>query len=351
VRRAIVALLFVLVTAAGCGGASTGDGDLTPINVSYQPALYWSLPYYIASEEGWWEEMGLEPSFTTFASGAPQVAASAADDWDVGGAGSAPALLGAARYDLLTIGITNDESAANVMVARPEEASSFAESPASLQGRRILLTTNSTGEYAVHACLENLGVSPDDVESVNLGQGEIISAFNSGEGDLAGVWAPNNYTLEEQTGTETVCTGEEAGVTIPGAHIVRNVYAEENPELVARYLAVYLHAQEWMRSNPEETIEYMEDFYREGGVIISEEYMQREIDTRPTFTLQEQLDILRSENGLSQAGQWFTGIGEYMQSTGTLEEVPDPQSFITAEYMEMIESDPELSRFATSAEG
>ena len=25
------------------------------IKVSYQPALYWSLPYYIASEKGWWE--------------------------------------------------------------------------------------------------------------------------------------------------------------------------------------------------------------------------------------------------------------------------------------------------------
>src|SRR3712207_7688785 len=48
---------FVLITAAGCGGASTESGDLTPINVSYQPALYWSLPYYIASEEGWWEEI------------------------------------------------------------------------------------------------------------------------------------------------------------------------------------------------------------------------------------------------------------------------------------------------------
>ena len=24
------------------------------IGVSYQPALYWSLPYFIASEKGWW---------------------------------------------------------------------------------------------------------------------------------------------------------------------------------------------------------------------------------------------------------------------------------------------------------
>ena len=66
------------------------------IKVSYQPALYWSVPYFIATEKGWWKEVGLQPEFSTFAAGAPQVAAAAAKSWDVGGTGSAPAVLGAA---------------------------------------------------------------------------------------------------------------------------------------------------------------------------------------------------------------------------------------------------------------
>ena len=48
------------------------------IKVSYQPALYWSLPYYIASEKGWWGELGLKPAYSTFPAGVPQIAASAA---------------------------------------------------------------------------------------------------------------------------------------------------------------------------------------------------------------------------------------------------------------------------------
>ena len=35
----------------------------TPIKVSYQPALYWSVPYFIATEKGWWKEVGLQPEF------------------------------------------------------------------------------------------------------------------------------------------------------------------------------------------------------------------------------------------------------------------------------------------------
>ena len=77
--------------------------------MSYQPAVYWAVPYYIATEKGWWKEVGLEPKFTTFPSGAPQIAAAASKSWDVGGTGSAPAVLGSQRFNILTIGITNDE--------------------------------------------------------------------------------------------------------------------------------------------------------------------------------------------------------------------------------------------------
>ena len=72
----------------------------TPIGVSYQPALYWALPFYIATEKKWWEELGLKPNFSTFPAGAPQVAAAQAKSWDVGGVGSVPAVLGAARLVL-----------------------------------------------------------------------------------------------------------------------------------------------------------------------------------------------------------------------------------------------------------
>ena len=104
-----------LMPAVLAGGLAIGAAvplsaqQVTSIGVSYQPAVYWAVPYYIATEKGWWKEVGLDPKFTTFASGAPQVAAAASKSWDVGGTGSAPAVLGSQRFNILTIGITNDE--------------------------------------------------------------------------------------------------------------------------------------------------------------------------------------------------------------------------------------------------
>src|SRR5215218_6943473 len=217
-----------VAVGVGLSFAAPGARAQTAINVSYQPALYWALPYYVATEKGWWKDVGLQANFSVFPAGAPQVAAAQAKSWDVGGTGSVPAALGAARSGLLTIGITNDESKANVMMVRGDKFDAFKANPASLKGQRILLTTNSTGDYSVRNCLRKYGVAFSDVQFVNLGQAQIISAIISNNGDVAGVWAPNNYTLEEKAGAKTLCTGADAGAIVPGALVVRADYAKEN---------------------------------------------------------------------------------------------------------------------------
>ena len=163
---------------------------LEPIKVSYQPALYWSLPYYVATEKKFWAEAGLVPEFSTFPAGAPQVAAAQAKSWDVGGTGSVPAVLGAARFGLVTIGITNDKSKANVLMVRGDKYDAVKKDPAIIKGQKILLTSNSTGDYAVQACLKKWGIAKTDVQLVNLGQAQIISADHIQQRRLRGRLGP-----------------------------------------------------------------------------------------------------------------------------------------------------------------
>lgn len=342
-------MIGIVAVLAAVAGARSGAATLTPINISYQPALYWSVPYYIATEKHWWEEVGLKPSFSTFPAGAPQVAASVSKSWDVGGTGSVPALLGAARYNLLTIGITNDESSANLLMASKSSFEEFHSDPKRIKGQQILLTSNSTGDYAVTSCLAKWGLSKADVQIVNLGQAQIISAISSGNGKLAGVWAPNNYTLEEKTGAQTLCTGKDAGVVIPGALVVRAEYAKEHPDLVAKYLAVYVRTVKWMRANRAETVKMMQSFYQQGGVILPDRYLEVEIDTRPMFDLQQQTKILDRTKGPSEVDQWMTKIAEFMQAVGTINTIPDAKTYVDPEFMQRVEHDAALRAFANLA--
>lgn len=335
--------IFILGLSSGIAVAQT------EIKVSYQPALYWSLPYYIASEKGWWAELGLKPVYSTFPAGVPQIAASAAKSWDVGGTGSVPAVLGAARYNLLTIGITNDESVGNALLASKAKADAFLKNPGSIKGQTIVLTANSTGDYAVQACLQKWGLKKTDVSIKSMGQAEIISAMSSGNADLGGLWAPNIYTLEEKAGARLICSGRDAGAIVPGAIIVRQDYAKEQPQNVARYLAVYLRAQKWSLANRKEAVAMMKKFYEQGGVTISEAAMNKEFDTRPVFDLAAQLKIMNRAGGASEVDKWLTGIGEFMKANGTFPEAPATKNFVTDEYLRMVDRDPKLKEFANKA--
>jgi ABC-type nitrate/sulfonate/bicarbonate transport system substrate-binding protein len=325
---------------------TTTAQPLQTIKVSYQPALYWALPFYIASEKGWWAEVGLKPEFSIFPAGVPQIAASASKSWDVGGTGSIPAVLGAVRFNIQTIGITNDESQGNGLMVRGDKAAQLMQNPASMKGQTILLTANSTGDFAVQSCLAKYGLKKADVTLKNMGQAEIISALSSNAAELVGVWAPNIYTLEEKAGAKLFCTGKDGGVMVPGALIVRTEYAKENPENVAKFLAVYLRAWKWANANRKEAIAMMTKFYEQGGVQISEAAMAREFDTRPTFDLANQVKIMDRAAGASQVDGWFTAITEFMKGSGSIQEAPAAKTFITDEYMRRVAGDPKLREFA-----
>jgi NitT/TauT family transport system substrate-binding protein len=332
------------------GGVTASAQQLTEIKISYQPAVYWALPFYAAQEKGWYAELGLKPVFSTFPAGVPQIAASASKSWDVGALGSVPATLGAARYSLLTIGISNDESDGNGIVAVPKAADAVLKNPASVKGQTIVLTANSTGDYAVQSCLAKWGLKKSDVTIKSMGQAEIMSAMSSGNADLGGLWAPNTYTMEEKTGAKQICSGKDAGAAVPGAIIVRADYAKEHPENVAKFLAVYLRAWKWLNAHQPEAIAMMKKFYDQGGVTISEASMKKEFSTRPTYDLAGQLKIMRRTGGASEVDGWFQKIGAFMQANGTFAQAPAPDKFITDEYMKRVDADPKLKAYANRAD-
>ena len=50
--------------------------------------------------------------------------------------------------------------------------------------------------------------------------------------------------------------------------------------------------------------------------------------------------------GASPADGWFTRIGDFMKGAGSIPEVPAAKSYISDEFMKMVESDPKLKAFA-----
>ena len=343
-KKTIASLIFAGVVAVA--GTSPVAAQ-TPITVSYQPSVYWALPFHYANVKGWWKDVGLAPSFVSFPAGAPQIAASASKSWDIGATGSVPAVLGAVRFNILTIGITSDESKINAMMVVGSKFDAIKANPAQLKGQRLLLTTNSTVDFAARKCLVKFGLAPTDMQFVNLGQAQIVSALVSNNGDIAGVWAPNTYTLEERAGAKYLCTAADAGAVVPVALIVRADFAKERPDDVAKFLAVYLRGLSWANANPAEARALGLEFYKQGGLEVSARGMDQEFVLRTTFGLDEQLKIMARSANPSTVDGWFTELGKFITEAGTIPTNPNVKDYITDDFMKRVAADPKLRAFAT----
>lgn len=351
---AILAACSIMLSAGSTPAlAAPGDaldaGKPVKIRIAQQPQR-WGLEWYIATEKGWWKQVGLEPTMSTFSSGAPEIAAGASGSWDVGGAGNIPSVLGAARYGLQTIGLADGEAAIISIMATKDKADAYLKNPALMKGKTIPVTTNSTGHWGAAVCLEKkFGLKPDDYRFVNLSPSEINAAVNSGRYDVAQVWAPNTYILESTIGAKVICTGADVGLPITSNLFATPDFAKSNPEAVAKFLAVYLRAVAWQRAHPKEAEEYLGAFFKTVGVNIPPQYLGRELRDRPAYTLAEQLKIFEgSATGKSKMADWWEQVGKFMESVGVVRKIPAFKDHVTDKYLLMIQNDPKLKAFAES---
>jgi sulfonate transport system substrate-binding protein len=348
-RRFLFAVLAPMALLVGGvnENVAVAEPAMTSVRTAYQPGRWW-LEVYIGEQKGWFKKMGLSITGSSFSNGAVEIAAGASGSWDIGGAGNIPAVLGAVRYGLQSIALADREELVNTVMALPDKAEDYLKNPLLLKGKIIPITTNSTGHWTAVACLtKKFHLATGDWQFVNLAPPEINAAMSSGRYDVAEVWAPHIYVLESTINAKIICTAKDVGLTITSNIFVTPTFAKEQPDAVAKFLAVYLHAVAWERKHSVEAEKYLSDFYHAGGVQIPDTALSQELRNRPAFDLSEQLSVMkRNTNGTSEFDDWMVQSSEFMKSVGMITNVPDPKSYITDKFILMIENDPQLRTFA-----
>ncbi|MDR3521869.1 MAG: ABC transporter substrate-binding protein [Acidocella sp.] len=347
IRTICAALTVVAPLAITPLGARAADSGAFPLAIAQQPQR-WALEWYIATKEGWWKDVGIDPTMTTFTAGPPEIAAGASGSWEVGGAGDLPSMLGAAKYGLTTIAIADSEAAIITLMATKDKADAYLHNPSLIKGKTIPETSNSTGEWGAAACLEKkFGLKPSEYHFVNLSPPEINAAVSSGRYDLAQVWSPNVYILESAIGAKVICNAAQVGVPITSNIFATQAFATAHPEIVAKFLAVYLRAIAWEREHPQEAVADLGEFFNSVGVKIPPAYLAQELHARPAYTLDEQLKIFGANTaGTPEIVDWWNQLGTFMQSVSIVSETPPASQFATDKYLQMIAADPKLRAFA-----
>ncbi|KJS03735.1 MAG: hypothetical protein VR68_00920 [Peptococcaceae bacterium BRH_c4a] len=349
----------MVLAVAGCGGSKpseqkSGSGssssELKTIATSHQPCLH-ALPTYMAMQKGLDKAEGMKIEFQFYPSGPPQNEALASNKWQVGAMGAPPAMLAAIRYGAYIIAVADDESETNDLYVRPDspilkvkgnnpQYPEIYGSPDTIKGKTILQTTASTGHYAVIATLKALGMDEKDVKLVHMEQSQAIAAFEAGQGDIVQLWAPFDY-IGESKGWVKISSGRRVGVKIPAVVVASKKAVEENPELVAKWLNLYMKGIKEMKTNPEESKKMLDAYYKERGLTLASKALDDEFKLRPLFDTKEQLNMFaKKDGGMSEVEQQISGLAEFFVSQGRITTQERDKffkgGFITDKFLKMV---------------
>ena len=320
-------LAAVLLAFSLCNAASAAP--LTKIRTAWMDS-YETFAMWYAKEKGWDKEAGLDIDILFFDSGMAILNALPAGEWQYSCLGGVPAMMGNLRYGTSVIGVGTDESACVAVLARPDNPVFKTKglnpkhpgvfgSPEDVRGKTILCTTVSSAHFALTAWLDAVGVKPTEVTIKNMDQPQALAAFENGIGDFVALWAPHMYAGTDK-GWKVAGTPNTCGVGLPTVLMGDKKFCDANPELVAKFLRVFLRSANMLQKEAPESLapEYCRFFQEFVGKSFTPEMAALDIKTHPVFNLEEQLALFDGSKGQSKAAKWMADIAEFFAGVGRI---------------------------------
>lgn len=247
----VILLLFGLLT--GCTG--TGSGTSGKVRMAIQPSAAF-IPLYIAKEKGWIEDAlqkkGILVEWTEFASGPPMNDALLAGDVDLGVIGDVPVVTVCVPGNDVEVVATAAQAADSYAVLVP--AGSSITDAAGLAGKRVATVFGSTAHNMVQKFLATAGLTINDIQLVNIAASDAGQVLSSGQADAVSIWEPNVTRICDAIGARVIGEGSDCGLAGTNGIVVREKYAEANPEVVTTVLEQYQRAAKELDTMDEETM-------------------------------------------------------------------------------------------------
>lgn len=232
-KSLIVALVAAVLALAGCSVDNSGQqADKPTIRIGYQSFPSGDL---IVKNNKWLEEAlpDWNIKWTKFDSGADVNTAFIAKELDFGALGSSPVARGLSAplnipYKVaFVLDVAGDNEA---LVARN---GSGVDTIAQLRGKRIGTPFASTAHYSLLAALNQNGLSPNDVQLVDLQPQAILAAWERGDIDAAYTWLPTLDQLRT-SGKDLITSRQLAKDGKPTLDLgaVADDFAAQHPEVV-----------------------------------------------------------------------------------------------------------------------
>ena len=262
-RNAAVGMTAVAATIGA--STATADGHLEEITVAF--FLEWPMPFQYAKVNGTYDEaLGVKVNWRAFDTGTAMSAAMASGDIHIAVSQGVPPFVVAtsAGQDLQIIDVAvsysdND----NCVVAAGLEIDQ--ESVEELAGKKVGVPIGTAAHYGFLKQMEHFGIEVASLEVVDMAPAESAAALSQGSLDMACGWGGAlrrmlDYGNVLMTGAEK----EELGIHVFDVTSAPAAFVEENPEIVAKFVAVTAEANAMWNSG-EHTAEMLPVIANDAG--------------------------------------------------------------------------------------
>jgi len=266
-----LALLAVAIPLAS--PAFAGDA----VKVGYLPVTG-HAKFFIAQEEGFFKQEGLDVELTEFQNSADGLAALRAGKLDLGAFGTTAPLVHISKgADIRIIGGVMGEDAA--IVVKPENAGAI-KTIADLKGKKIATVRLATGDAVLRGALDEVGLNwKTDVQIFELkSPPAVLEAVKSGQVDAGLTWGPHDVRAEQE-GLKVVIRSRTLQPGHPCCRLTVNTKdLQQRPEVWEHFIRAFLRAEKFAADNHEKTLDDIGKYLKLDRALINKAYYEGYLD-------------------------------------------------------------------------
>lgn len=255
---------LLMTTAVGCGDVTSAGEKITLNEVAH--SIFYA-PMYVAIENGYFSEEGLDVTLVTGFGADKTMTALLSGEADIGFMGPESTIYtyqgGMEDYAVNFAQLT--QRAGNFLVGRqPEENFTFDM----LRGKDVLAgRAGGMPQMVFEYILKKYGLDPQTDVKMNqsIDFGSTAAAFSGGQGEYSVEFEPHATALEQKgDGYVIASLGEESGYVPYTAFSARKSYIEENPEVIESFTKALQKGMEYVNSHtPEELAKVIKPQFEE----------------------------------------------------------------------------------------
>lgn len=321
-----LAVLTAMVAVTGCGSSSDATKDsMTEVVLNEVAHSIFYAPMYVAIEEGYFEEAGIELTLVTGFGADKTMTAVLTDEADIGFMGCESTLYtyvgGTEDYVVNFAQLT--QRAGNFLVSR-EPIENFSWDM--IVGKEVLGgRAGGMPEMVFEYILEKNGIDPAEVNiDQSIDFGSTAAAFSGGNAEFTVEFEPYATALEQEgEGYVVASLGEDSGYVPYTSFCAKKSYLEKNKDIVQAFTNALQKGMDYVQSHTPEEI----------AKVISPQFPETDMETLTTIVERYYLQDTWKED-LVFGEDAFTLLQNILMDAGVLKESAPYGDLVTTDFAE-----------------